>query len=146
MYQALVNFLILLETKKTHFFKFLYKCYLKIYPSTVKPVYNGHPWDLKKVAVWKRGLIKVRFWLAVDESNRPLLTGGRCSEVAVKAGLTVYLFLFLNTSNLSATFNIIKNKIDYFLVFKVILAFNTWKLFLYFQKQQSIVATSLYAI
>ena len=97
MHQALVNFLILLETKKTHFFKFLYKCYLKIYPSTVKPVYNGHPWDLKKVAVWKRGLIKVRFWLAVDESNRPLLTGGRCSELVVQASLTVQNIVFLTS-------------------------------------------------
>ncbi len=28
---------------------------------TVKPVNNGHPWDLKKVAVGKRFLIKLRF-------------------------------------------------------------------------------------
>jgi hypothetical protein len=28
---------------------------------TVKPVYNGHPWDLKKVAVGQRCLIKLRF-------------------------------------------------------------------------------------
>jgi len=35
--------------------------------------------------------MKVRFRLVVDESNLPLLTGGRCSEVAVKAGLTVFL-------------------------------------------------------
>ncbi len=33
----------------------------------------------------------MRFRLVVDESNWPLLTGGHCSEVAVKAGLTVYL-------------------------------------------------------
>ncbi len=57
--------------------------------STVKPVYNNHPWDLKKVIVCKRGLIKVRFRLVVDESNRPLLTDGHCSEVVVKAVLTV---------------------------------------------------------
>jgi hypothetical protein len=50
---------------------------------TVKPVYNGHPWGLKKVAVWKRGLIKLRFRLVFDEPklavvNRwPLFRGGR---------------------------------------------------------------------
>ncbi len=60
-----------------------------IFQSTVKPVYNGHPWDLKKVAVWQRCLIKLRFRLAVDGSNWPLLTGGRCSQVVVKSGLTV---------------------------------------------------------
>jgi hypothetical protein len=32
----------------------------------------------------------VTFLLVVDESNWPLLKGGRCSEVDVKAGLTVY--------------------------------------------------------
>jgi hypothetical protein len=62
------------------------------FPSTVKPVYNGHPWDLKKVAVWQRCLIKLRFRLAVDGSNWPLLTGGRCSQVVVKSGLTVFFF------------------------------------------------------
>jgi hypothetical protein len=46
-------------------------------------VYNNHPWNLKKVAVLKRGLIKVRFRLVVDESNQPLLTGGSCSEVVI---------------------------------------------------------------
>jgi hypothetical protein len=53
-------------------------------------VYNDHHWDLKKVAILKKGLIIVRFRLVVDESNHPLLTGGCCSEVAIKAGLTVY--------------------------------------------------------
>ncbi len=57
--------------------------------NTVKPVYNGHPWDLKKAAVRQRCLIKLRFWLAVEDSNWPLLTGGRCSQVVVKSGLTV---------------------------------------------------------
>ena len=56
---------------------------------TVKPVYNGHPWDLKKAAVWQRCLIKLRFRLVVGDSNWPLLTGGRCSQVVVKSGLTV---------------------------------------------------------
>ncbi len=46
--------------------------------STVKPVYNGHPWVLKKAAVWQRCLIKLRFRLAINDSNWPLLTGGRC--------------------------------------------------------------------
>ena len=35
--------------------------------------------------------MKVRLRLVVDESNRPLLAGDRCSEVAVKAGLSVLL-------------------------------------------------------
>jgi hypothetical protein len=38
--------------------------------------------------------IKVRLRLVVDDSNQPLLTCGRCSEVVVKASLTVYLFWF----------------------------------------------------
>ncbi len=50
-------------------------------------MYNDHPWDLKKVAVLKKGLIKVRIRLVLDESNRPLLTCGHCSEVVIKAGL-----------------------------------------------------------
>jgi hypothetical protein len=58
--------------------------------TTVNPVYNGHPWDLKKAAVGQRSLIKLRFRLAVDGSNWPLLTGGRCSQVVVKSGLTVF--------------------------------------------------------
>ncbi len=60
------------------------------YMNTVKPVNNGHPWDLEKVAVWKRCLIKLRFRLVVDDSNWPLLTGGRYSEVVIRTGLTVY--------------------------------------------------------
>jgi hypothetical protein len=62
---------------------------LKTFEGTVKPVYNDHLWDLKKVAICNRGLIKVRVRLVVNESNRLLLTGGCCSEVVVKAGLTV---------------------------------------------------------
>ena len=31
------------------------------FANTVKPVYNGHPWDLKKAAVRQRCLIKLRF-------------------------------------------------------------------------------------
>jgi hypothetical protein len=52
-------------------------------------VYNDNPWDLKKVEVRKRCLIKLRFRLAIDESNQLLLMGGQYSEVVVKAGLTV---------------------------------------------------------
>ncbi len=66
------------------YFLFSYYC-------TVKPVYNGLPWDLKKVAVWKRGLIKLGFKLAVNVSNWRLLTGGRYSQVVVNSGLTVFV-------------------------------------------------------
>ncbi len=57
---------------------------------TVKPVHNGHPWTLKNWPFDRGALIKVRFILAIAELYRPLLTGGRCSEVVVKAGFTVH--------------------------------------------------------
>jgi hypothetical protein len=60
-----------------------------LFTYTVKPVYNGHSWELKKVAVWKRWLIKLRFRLVDNEINWPLLTGGHCLQVVVKSGLTV---------------------------------------------------------
>jgi hypothetical protein len=41
----------------------------------------------------------VRFRLVVDESNRTLLTGSHCSEVAVKAGLTVYKCEFCSNTD-----------------------------------------------
>jgi hypothetical protein len=66
--------------------------FLRNFHYTVKPVYNAQRPPLgpkKKMSVWKRDLINVRFRLVVDESNRPLLTGGRCSEVAVRSGLAV---------------------------------------------------------
>jgi hypothetical protein len=44
--------------------------------STFKPMYNDHPWDLKKGAVWKRLLIKFRFRLVVDDSNWSFITSG----------------------------------------------------------------------
>ena len=70
------------------------KKFVKFYfHDTVNHVYNGHPWDLKKVAVWNRCLIKLRFRLVVDETIWPLLTGGRYSQVVVKTCLTVYFFL-----------------------------------------------------
>jgi hypothetical protein len=70
-----------------HFLAFF--SFLLNFTNTVKPMYNDQPWDLKKVAFWKRGPRRGRFRLVVDELNRPLLTGGRCSEVVVKAALTV---------------------------------------------------------
>ncbi len=65
---------------------------------TVKPVYNGHPWDPKKVAVaqsWPvfTGFsIKIGIKVAWPDLGWPLLTGGRYSEVAVNTGLTVLNF------------------------------------------------------
>jgi hypothetical protein len=62
---------------------------------TVKPVYNGHPWDPQKVAVvqsWPvfTGFsIKIGIKKAWPDLGWPLLTGGRYSEVAVNTGLTV---------------------------------------------------------
>ncbi len=67
-------------------------------------MHSGHPWDPKKVAVVQRvaavqGLIQnsreshSRFCRAGD-SGQSLLTGGRCSEVIVSTGLTVYCNLF----------------------------------------------------
>ena len=66
------------------------------FKDTVKPVYNGHPWDPQKAAVVYRGgrysevsPIKLQLVWDVWGSGWPLLTGGRCSEVAVNTGLTV---------------------------------------------------------
>ena len=75
-------------------------CNLLINMSTVKPVHNGHPWDLKNVVVmqrvvWKRSVVSkpqtghYGFRLAVVDSW-PLFAGGRYSEVAVRTGLTVH--------------------------------------------------------
>ncbi len=49
--------------------------------STIKPVYNNYPWNQKKVMN--------------DELNRPLLIGGRCSEVVVKAGFSAFENIFV---------------------------------------------------
>jgi hypothetical protein len=54
---------------------------------TVKPVYNSHPWDLKKVVVMQRVFLKRS--VVRKASDWPLLTGGHCSEVVVRSGLTV---------------------------------------------------------
>ncbi len=79
--------------KKNNFVSFLLNIIIKYMleevSCTVIPVYNNHPWYLKKAAVWHRCLIKLRFRLVVDDSNWPLWTGGRCSQVVVKSGLTV---------------------------------------------------------
>jgi hypothetical protein len=55
--------------------------FLMLNINTVKPVYNGHPWDLKKAGVRKRCLMKLKFRLVVNKTNWPLLTGGRYSQV-----------------------------------------------------------------
>jgi hypothetical protein len=77
-------------------------------------VYSSHPWDMKKAAVRKRCLIKLRFRLVVDKSNWLLLTGGCYTEVVVKAGLAVQsrlnnpketiLFYFSNNSLINYLF------------------------------------------
>ncbi len=66
--------------------------------NTVKPMYNGHPWDPKKASVWKRGMIKVRFRLFIDESNQPLSTGGRCSDVVVKVVWLYVKYFYISYS------------------------------------------------
>ncbi len=67
-----------------------YALALSKFSNTVKTVYNNHPWDLKKVAVGKRCLIKLGFRLAVDESNRPLLRGGRYDRFDCTVKLDYY--------------------------------------------------------
>jgi hypothetical protein len=68
-------------------------------------VYNGHPWDSKKVAVVQRlrqsgccsQLIPIKLLSVLGNwsSSWPLWTGGRCPEVVVNTGLTVlYICLF----------------------------------------------------
>jgi hypothetical protein len=58
-------------------------------PNTVKPVYNGHPWDPQKVAVVYWWLLfevfqsKLVLKLAWQDLVWLLLTGGHCPEVAV---------------------------------------------------------------
>jgi hypothetical protein len=59
------------------------------YVTTVKPVYNGHPWNLKNVVVMQGLSKKASFRLAVLASDWPLWTDGRYAEVVVRTGLTV---------------------------------------------------------
>ncbi len=62
----------------------------------VKPVYNSPPWDPQKVAVvlrmqLARGFsIKISNKISLANFFWPLLTGCRCSEVAVNTGSTVH--------------------------------------------------------
>ncbi len=56
------------------------------------------------VAIGQRCLIKLRFRLAVDDSNWPLLTGDRCSQVVVKSGLTVLWKVFFIQKNILTYF------------------------------------------
>ncbi len=61
-------------------------------------------WDPKKVAVVQRLSIVQRLvqntrlshgrFSRAGDLGRPLLTGGRCSEVAVSTGLTILVYLF----------------------------------------------------
>jgi hypothetical protein len=80
--------------------EFLQKRYLKIeIGSAVKPVYNGHPWDLKIVVFVHRWPLfrgfqsKLLLNLIWPGLGWPLLAGGRSSEVAVNTGLTVLSYM-----------------------------------------------------
>jgi hypothetical protein len=72
----------------------LYLAYRK-YIITVKPVYNGHPWNPQKVASEHRWLlrrgcsIKIGMKISLAGPSLAIVEGGRCSEVVVKAGLIV---------------------------------------------------------
>jgi hypothetical protein len=65
-------------------------------------VHNDHPWDSEKAAVVQRvtpvqGLVQnsrlsYSFFSRAGDSGRSLLTGGRCSELALSKGLTVHSF------------------------------------------------------
>jgi hypothetical protein len=64
---------------------------------TFKPVYNGHPWDPKKVAIVHRWFFcrgfSIKIGIKISLAGLivwPLLigAGGRCSEMAVIIGLT----------------------------------------------------------
>ncbi len=76
---------------------------------TTTPAYKDHNGDLVKVAVWKRGLIKVRFGLFVDESNWPLLKGGHCSGKFDCTHKIVFIFQSVHY------FNVIDINQDHFL-------------------------------
>ena len=69
--------------------------------NTVKPVYNGHPWDPKIEAVvdrWFCSKLGYTTQFVIGPSNWwPLLPGGCYSEVAVSSGLTV-LICFIKLS------------------------------------------------
>ncbi len=73
---------------------------IQLFITTVKPVYNGHPWDPEKVTVVQRVVVVQRLvqntrlscsmFIRAGDLGWSLLTGDRCSEVAVSTGLTVY--------------------------------------------------------
>jgi hypothetical protein len=65
-------------------------------------VHNGHSQDLKKWLFDKGAVVKASFILAVTKLYWPLLTGGRCSKVAVSSGLTVF-FIPQDNKQLSKT-------------------------------------------
>jgi hypothetical protein len=78
----------------------------------------------------------VRFRLAVDDSNWPLLTGDHCPEVVIKAGLIVYFFVRKQVENylhifMAKTGHVSKNMV-YFLfkteIIKIYLRFFFCKL------------------
>ena len=74
---------------------------------TVKPVYNGHPWDPEILAVVDRWPLfrgfSIKIAIVFDLAGLrlavvgmwPLFRGGRYSEVAVNTGLTVISY-YLN--------------------------------------------------
>jgi hypothetical protein len=61
----------------------IYSGIVELNQNTVKPVYNGHPWDPKKWPLFKGGRysevppIKLVLIWDVWGSDWPLLTGGR---------------------------------------------------------------------
>ena len=70
------------------------------FKDTVKPVYNGHPWDPKILAVvdkWPlfRGF-SIKIAIEFDLAGLRLTVVGHCLEVAVNTGLTVPLKNFSN--------------------------------------------------
>jgi hypothetical protein len=81
---------------------------LMIFANTVKPVYNGHPWDPKKVAVVQRwpvfGGLSIKIGIKISLAGLrlavvdrwPLFRGGHYSEVALNTGLTVCCEIFHN--------------------------------------------------
>ncbi len=67
--------------------KFIKGYNFRVYASTVKPVYNGHPWDPEKVTVIQKVAVVQRFvqntrsscsmFIRAGNLGRLLLTGGR---------------------------------------------------------------------
>ncbi len=70
--------------------------------STIKPVYNDHLWDPRKVAVVQRVVssINLSITFVCWDLGWLLLAGSCCSEVVVSTGLTV----LLNKGKLFASF------------------------------------------